>query len=149
MQTAPINISLGAYIHGISFRTLLSIFGSFSKVSIGIVEKLLAAILLPVRFRMDTHPPKQKLTENSNFLFKNLRNFRKLKTLNQIPYFLNFRQNLSDFGISLLFKDGNYYSKTERKELQTVHQYILRLLNKLLVSKITNPGRVHLARKLS
>ena len=33
--------------------------------------------------------------------------------------------------------------------MQTVHQEKLKLLNKLLVSEITNPGRVHLARKLS
>ena len=94
-------------------------------------------------------PPKQKNTENSNSLFQSLQNFRKLRTLNQIPNFFNLGKNLFDFGISLLFKDKDYYSKTKRKELQTVHQYIPKLLNKLLVSKITNPGRVKLARKLS
>ena len=71
-----------------------------------------------------------------------------MRNLNQIPNFFNFGQNLFDFGISLLFQDRDYYSKTTRKELQTVHQYILKLLNKPLVSKTTNPGRVQLARKL-
>ena len=94
-------------------------------------------------------PPKQKLAENSNFLSQNLRNLRKLRTLNQIPNFFNFDRNLFDFGLSLLFKDGSNYSKTKRKELQTVHEYLLKFMNKLLVPEITNPGRIHLARKLS
>ena len=45
----------------------------------------------------------------------------------------------------LLFKD----QATQQKELDAVHQNILKVSNKMLVSKITNPGRVHLARKLS
>ena len=94
-------------------------------------------------------PPKQKITENSNFLFWNLQNFRKLGFLNQIQNFFNFGQNLFDFGISLRFRDRNYYPKTKRKELRTVQQYIVKSLNKMLVSKITNPGKVHLGRKLS
>ena len=95
-------------------------------------------------------PPEQLNLENSNFIFLNLQNlnFRKLRTLNQIPNFSIFGQTLFDFGLSLLFKEANYYSKTERRELQAVHQYLLKLLNKLLVSRITTPGRVHLAKKL-
>ena len=65
-------------------------------------------------------PPKQKFTENSIFLFKNLGNFRNLRTLKEIANFFNFGQNIFDYGKSLLIKDGNNYSKTKRKELQTV-----------------------------
>ena len=91
-------------------------------------------------------PPKQKLTENFNFLFKILRNFRKLRTLNKISNFLNFGQDLSDFGISATQRQ-KLLSKDQKERI--AKRYILKSSNQLLVSKITNPGRVHLARKLN
>ena len=55
LQTVSINISLGAYLHGKILEHFHPILEIFSKVRIEIVENLLAAILLPVTFRMDTH----------------------------------------------------------------------------------------------
>ena len=83
----------------------------------------------------------------------NFHNLKKIKTFEQNSKFLKIGQNFFDGGISqlsierkkLLFKD----QATQQKELDAVHQNILKLSNKMLVSKITNPGRVHLARKLS
>ena len=91
-------------------------------------------------------PLKQKHTQNSNFLFKNLRTFRKLGTLYKIPNFFNFGRDSSDLGISLLPKT-ELLSKDQKEKI--AKRYILKSLNKLLVSKITNPGRVQLVRKLS
>ena len=44
-----------------------------------------------------------------------------------------------------LFKD----QATQQKRLDAVYQNILKVSNEMLVSKTTNPGRVHLTRKLS
>ena len=97
-----------------------------------------------------------KTAESLKFLIFSSRTFkisRKLKPSNKIPSFLKIIQNFFDGGISqlseerkkLLFKD----QATQQKELDAVYQNIIKVSNKMLVSKITNPGRVHLARKLS
>ena len=78
---------------------------------------------------------------------------RKIKPSNKIPSFLKISQNFSDGGISQLFKERKKLlfkdQATQQKELDAVHQNILKVSKTMLVSKITNPGRVHLARKLS
>ena len=70
-------------------------------------------------------PPKQKRTENSNFLFKNLRNSRKLRTSYKNPNFFNFGQDSSDLGISLLSKDRTTIQRPKGKNCKMVYTEII------------------------
>ena len=99
-------------------------------------------------------PPKQRKNPNSKFSLQELsKSQENKKPSNKIPSFLKISQNFFDGGISqiskerkkLLFND----QATQQKELDAVYQNIPKVSNKMLVSKITNPGRVHLARKLN
>ena len=93
-------------------------------------------------------PPKQKLTEKSNSLFKNLRIFRKLGTLYKVPNFSNFGKDSFNFRKFLLSNDKTTIRRPKERNANGTSINI-ETINKLLVSKTTNPGRVHLARKLS
>ena len=86
-------------------------------------------------------------------LFKKFRKLEKTKTFEQKSKFLKISQNFFDGGISLLSKERKKLlikdQATQQKEPEAVYQNILKVSNKMLVPKITNPGRLHLARKLS
>ena len=65
-------------------------------------------------------PPKQKLTGNSISLFKNLRNFRKMRTSYKIPNLSDFGKDSCNFGIFLLSEDKTTIRRPKGKECKLI-----------------------------
>ena len=71
-------------------------------------------------------PPKLKLTEKSNFLFKNSSKLHKIEKFIQNIKLLQLWPRLLFFGVSLLFKDGTTMQRLKGKKCK---QYINKYWN--------------------